>query len=76
MATSMRHLNASSRSTFAGTAVRPRASARAGARARAALTVVAKERPLWLTGSVAPKHLDGSLGACTRWTHPGCAPGR
>ena len=62
MSTMRSQLNAS-RSAFAGAAVRPRASARAGARARAALTVVAKERPLWLTGSVAPKHLDGTLGA-------------
>jgi hypothetical protein len=70
----MRSLNTQSRSAFAGAAVRPRASARAGARARAALTVVAKERPLWLTGSVAPKHLDGTLGALLGAALVGGAP--
>lgn len=34
---------------------------RSQAAARAAVTVVAAERPMWFPGAVAPSYLDGSL---------------
>ena len=60
MASTMR---ASARSSFAGAAVVSRRSSERCASRTTTVAVVAKERPLWLTGSVAPKHLDGTLGA-------------